>query len=1817
MDPPKKLSNLPSTADDGNGRVHSLYTSPVLQTSPHPNMEVIRVPGSEYSSVPSSIQQHSTDTRKDKNKEKEGAGHRLLNMLRKTLKGSDSKVGVEVIPEVPTLVPFGDVVGCLAVHVKNCKHFIPTFNLQHYNNLFIRVSINNIVKFTKIRVIPNNEKNIIVKFNEVKYFSIQVPRRPDDERNNIYLELMHSDNIEKTPVFLGSVHVHLYEVIQKGSFTEELQMFSKNTFVCRVEVEFMFSYGNFGYGYSHQLKPLQKMIDRSMFLNIAPPPERTDPEANVIMPRPIEYPALLSPDLNVTVGMPPDTSTLNQPSLIQLDKLQQPRERLEKMKKEYRNLGTWKEKVNYLERVLTPKLEHKESKENTTSEELDKVSDVILEDTATSGVSVLEEEAKTVPHKLSDNNDNKDQTPPTLSQSPEKNSEALAPESTKKADTPPTTAPPATPTGAVIKENKTPAKEDQSKAEPDGKTDEVVPPPPPEERMQPSAPSIMKRDSSPSEVTSECLTEQSLNRPCSLEEVMQSKSNAHKNANVKGKSVAFLPQEYYPPYFRSKYTEFRPRYQKFNTKDGFDPLLRNINNKMSARKRKDQDIFKCRESLSAEVIEHEDQDPPYRTPSKTARPTNLVLIRTPDSITIKALDNKGNLMSKLSGGPDIAPVKTPDSKSKLDGGPGIIPIKTLDTKSKLDEGPESTTEKTIDIENKLKERTPDIYSPNFEGDSSVIGKANSYCLANSLILPASIETLKSFKTIFDKNLENLVDKILSKGEVHMDGSEARDERPTSPLLYVSSEPTSSLQAQLLENSQDLKSWVLESDTSKSLLSHIIKDVATESLAESEAGISPEVERELTTGKHFKTGEVDFPVKKKSSFKKKHLQSEESVSKPVLNGFASDYNIKQIFTAPYFSKISMKELSETQRNLQNQLPTSWESLPSSILLHYKEKEETELPQAKSVISQLLQSFPIDTLIESGVIKVVELDKEHQKNILPDIEIAFADNNLKRSTEDYSKSFQEQEIPIMYKEAIPFNSVEFISKGQTMSPKDSTYQSTPNKKADLPSNGQRLDRKENDLSSTLENLSNLLMGNLHESDIITLNSLLKNILNAFFKYNQAERRAPEKELEKLINHSFLNNIEHLEAARKQFDKTDDADRKPILNPKLSAFLEELSESEIKHFKSELSKHIQHYLVERLSESGHITKEDLPKIYQNLYLMNKKTELEGQNIFLEKYSKTVKEIMSFVNNFNHHFIDKHLEIKLRSFLTEILQNYFLKNLSDSNLFKETEPDTVRSNMSSLRTKSVPISFHELEQDISRGSFGRRLDINMKYPLNKSLQNCLIALSRNELLNIKANLRTLLQGIFIGKLAQSGLITESQLEKINRQINSMNSGSKPIKSIKAGFSFGDEHQFMEEHSKKQNKFSGIVQEPKDSEDRFSETDRKEEKGYFPLHDIKENLSVIKEQKRYHPTEGAKTLNIVKVQPVPNKNIQMVPLNKSPESLTDTMLRKQREEIGFLPLPRAENTVLKTEIQNPQNWSGNSQITDPNTCFERTLKTKFFEKKEHNNSYKLMLQEKHETLLLPHPRIPNYKMLNKEYVDKLTFLPRQGNSLTHFNSEAGRVEDQYCQRLKGNNNNNKKQHFVTFSQYKNEIQTLYTSPNEICNEKYATVPELQPFKYKAVESEKSSKSSLFPEVFKRENVKPKVRKERDHASRQKKSLNRMARILPATLSSPRSLLRKSVPKTLLHWTARRTVHDCSDRFEDLPMTSFQHLENAKSRARLLGKSTDDRHHQLKHFARPYTAPEVNKRRESYTGKYTSLRMVSAGLAHTNDTIPSYQIHKL
>ncbi|XP_051010488.1 cation channel sperm-associated targeting subunit tau [Acomys russatus] len=2272
VDPSKvsafRESYRPSFVSSG----HSGMRGPtsILQRSSLNPPEGLQGKESNVSSVHYADEEGKALSAKDKDKDKEkskgkskgknkGTGNRLLNMLKKTLQGSESEEST-VSHETTNLIPFGDVVGCLAVHIRSCRQFSHRFIVQQHINLFIRISVNNIIKCTKLRNLKAiSEKNYVLRFDEVKYFSVQVPRRQDDERNNIFLELMKDGGDSDRPAHaLGSAESHLYEVIQKGCFTEILQMMHRNSVICRVEVEFMFSYGSFGYGFSHQLKPLQKIIEPSMFMNIAPPPERTDPVTNVITPQRIEYPAFLSPEFNVTVG----AAETSQAAVVQLEKLREkPRERLEKMKEEYRNLNTWIEKSEYLKNLINPKVSNKDSKESNSSE-LSESSSNPLEDQHSKIYDIHHRKSESTSNEWVQSGEKEGLVIPVLRLLDQGYTEPALYKGGESAQPADALLPPIH-TLQIIEEDEIPRFQRTFDPEDMLYEDRKSVLFSADENLIPKCPTISKLASSLQEVK----TKREKVPHFSDALIIPDKPLGQENTNMKGRpsiqlrkswerrstdftgglrKVAFAQREYTTPVFRAELTEFKPKRQfQKPSKGGFDPFLRNINSKMSFKKKKDQDAHRYSSAFSTEILEHEDQDPPYpeqlrsaesSTPwaeesslittqtasRKNSLPSDSIAstvmisdrknklshdstINTPNTSSIKNIfasdnpvvtltklsdsdnklstdsrfnitkpsdrrlssdlssrttkpplsdtklysdhsfnttkpsdtklysnpsinklsqdpssnatqlsgtnrlshyssinENKSSDPSNLSHDPSIISTKSSDPNrlshdpsiistkssdpnrlshdpsiistkssdpnrlshdpsiisrkssdpnrlshdpsiisrkssdpnrlshdpsiistkssdpnrlshdpsiisrkssdpnrlshdpsiisrkssdpNRLSHDPSIISTKSSDpnrlshdpsiisTKSsdpnRLSHDPSIISRKssdpnrllshdpsiistkssdpnrlshdpsiistkssdpnnlshdpsiistkssdpnnlshdpsiisrkssdpnrlshdpsiistkssdpnrlshdpsiistkssdpnrlshdpkklisgntavysdattntaesqvtmnklaldptilTVDSSNRqslytdIDEQLPNVPLPTFQREPSVTGSLSLYCSSSSVSFTSDTENLKQslvLRSILSKNLQDLSHELLSKSEVFTNARVTQGSCSSPPSMYT--RPSDGTDDRVFEKVQDIHSRLSSKDilNSQTLLSPVIRS-AQDSLPEDEPGKASDAD--YASDKLSEAAETKFPMHRKSSLKKKHLASEASGSEQDLNGGIYDYIIKQIFTAPIFSQLGIipKTLSEAQMVLQDQVLTPWESRESSHIVNYEEKYNgVYLSQSKSVISQIIQLFSANTFVESGIINVVDLDKAQQRPLL-DTQKASPKEELQTSTEQLSdvnsqsKAPSRQNTPNSSPQDASWSGVEYTEGCQSTS-----KYPTPDGKPDSPTDFQKFDAEEMELRSAFDSLSSSLR-KVKVTNTVMLKAFLKNIFKVFLKYSQSNGKS-DTELEGPSQPSFsCGTAEYLENLQETPDK---ADRKPILNPKLSVFLEKLSELEVKNLKSELSKHIQHYLVERLSESGHITKEDLPKIHRNLYQMNEDQEAKGQSSFKENYSETVEKIMSFVSNFNHCFIDKHLEGKLRSFLSEILQNYFLKNLPVSNLFNENDAMTPHPSVSSMGSECTLRPLHGLGHDTESESFGSEGKINMNYPFSNSLQNYLNTLSENELTSIKGDLSKYLHALFLEKLYNSGLVTERQLKEISQKTSPLHPPSTPLKFIKTDLPFRDESYFMKENLEEQKKYSKIGQNTTLQtclEDKCGETEvsRKKEKGSCFSHNSKDNQSTIWEQKNIYNRES-KPLSFVKVQPSPNKNIQANPTSKSPERPADIALKKHKKEHYFTQLPQAENSFYRTEIQDPYIWDGGSKTIQSKTYFEKTLKVKTFDKRENHNIYKLSIQEKPDTGFSPYPKLPACKVPREnENGNRLSFP----TWVTHVNPDNGEQSklDQYCQKLKGNNNNNKK-HLVTFAQFKNEMETLYRNPYEACNEKCTKISDSRSFKYK--DNERNSRPFFFPEVLKRENMKSK-RKERDHPTKPKRPFHKIVRILPATLPTTRPHLRKSVPRTLLHWTARRTVHDCFDRFEER-VPSVKCPKKSKSRARLLGKSPDDPHNQAKHCARPYTAPEPNKRRECATRKFASPHMVSAGLVHIHAT-PEYEIRKM
>ncbi|KAL8183673.1 UNVERIFIED_CONTAM: hypothetical protein K2H54_048545, partial [Gekko kuhli] len=155
----------------------------------------------------------------------------LLRLLLKNQKSPESS-GSELAADVHNLVPCGDVVGLLAVSVKQLKDFTPKFSVKRDTNILVRISIDKIMKCTNpqvYRAIQKSSKRITaINFGDVRYFSIKVPNQKSDPRNRIVLELVGFEGPKDFPRLFGTVTMHLYEVIQKQSFTEIYAMRIRN-----------------------------------------------------------------------------------------------------------------------------------------------------------------------------------------------------------------------------------------------------------------------------------------------------------------------------------------------------------------------------------------------------------------------------------------------------------------------------------------------------------------------------------------------------------------------------------------------------------------------------------------------------------------------------------------------------------------------------------------------------------------------------------------------------------------------------------------------------------------------------------------------------------------------------------------------------------------------------------------------------------------------------------------------------------------------------------------------------------------------------------------------------------------------------------------------------------------------------------------------------------------------------------------------------------------------------------------------------------------------------------------------------------------------------------------------------------------------------------------------------------------------------------------------------------------------------------------------------------------------------------------------------
>ncbi|CAM5147758.1 unnamed protein product [Eretmochelys imbricata] len=1167
-----------------------------------------------------------------------GKARSVLKLLQKILKPSDK--GTEQPTDVHSLVPCGDVVGCLAVHVKMCKDFTSKFNVQQNTNLLLRISVNEVMKCTNPQSfksqLKKSRKDMVIHFEDVKYFSVQVPRRQQDERNRIILELVGFQGPKDFPRLLGSATVHLYEVIEKGHFSEACAMRIGNMVFCTVEVEFMFCYGCFGYGYSHQLKhseaDLQKTTKHSMFIRIPPPEDRTDPQSNITTAQHLGYPAFLSPDLNVieethekdiptTSGVPSDGLEMLQSVLNRMSPRNR-QEMLEKMKKEYRGLKTWPEKAEYLDQLIMkrgPKMTTEGTTASRFREMVGKIQHATGEGIGSCSDTSVEDDSQLQEEQLF----------------------GFETEPSKDFDLPLRIA------ETILRSVET----DLSDAQEHSESEENHLSVPRETGI--SASTVSQKLST--KKVSENLTrkssedqgkivdsESSIAIPLERETKLGNNHGKEEKedlepAGISSKRPDLSGSENYPV--------IQIQYQQpILSGDKFEPFLGHVGRTQSSaqnEKKEDQDvpIFTLLKNKLSRADIKEDQDPPVKASTTfSARSSDINLSKNSQHLSI---------------------------------------LKLIESKMKLEEDGISFKEEspTVAIRTDLPEKWQEerLSETEIVCLNSFLSKTLEDFLIDRLI------KIIMLKSVLSKNLEGFISEKLSEMGI-VTKIELGEEYQNMQSIIDGSPVV--LERELLEKGKDIsreRFSEAEIINLKSVLSKNLQDRLIERF--SETGIITDLElgkqhQNLSlqgiTDRSPVVLETDLAEKIRDSCEEKPFEMEISL-KSVVNQNLQYLPIERLLERRLIEEVKLGK-EDTNFSLsridERQLKPVADLSKKS---NGQSREECSEPEIiTKYLSQNLENCTIERHSQTGINTEMELGKEHPNNSLKIIKVKLPmvmETNSPKIGQDYHKQrFSEQQINLKSAsdKTLQDSLIERLLATEIMSLKDFLNKCLQDH---LP-----------------EKLSETGLITKEELETVLQNNSLLNILEC--------SNVPVALETELHNISQVHSGERL--AKPHIIKGE-----PVLSGHIQdLLLEVLSETEIMNLKSFLSKKIQDHIVERLSEIGLITEEELRKIHHNLFVLRANERLswdvesdlpgEEQNLSLKSLltknlkdglSETklvyLKSLLSKILKEGHRDKLSETEIKsLKSVLSNNLQNLPIESASETGLINEIELEGVCQN-------------------------------------------------------------------------------------------------------------------------------------------------------------------------------------------------------------------------------------------------------------------------------------------------------------------------------------------------------------------------------------------------------------------------------------------------------------------------------------------------------------------------------------------------------------
>lgn len=258
--------------------------------------------------------------------------------------------------------------GVLAIHFKRCvkvKLDVDThFNTKSDISTYIRYDIGHQHKCSHIKHC-DLKKNFLL-FDDIKHFLCEVNNYRHCPTNTIVIELVAFEDKEHH-IRIAKMEIHLFEILKRLYTSETYPLYHGKKVVAEAEIEFVFAYGCFGYGYSNQLVNRKhtpnEQIAHSLFFRQEPLDERKlENVPDVASCLPIGHPPFIpfterceigttARDFDFDVDVHELCRKIDDPILL----VKKIRKRMWKLQGQYEELRTRKERLHYLEKIITPK----------------------------------------------------------------------------------------------------------------------------------------------------------------------------------------------------------------------------------------------------------------------------------------------------------------------------------------------------------------------------------------------------------------------------------------------------------------------------------------------------------------------------------------------------------------------------------------------------------------------------------------------------------------------------------------------------------------------------------------------------------------------------------------------------------------------------------------------------------------------------------------------------------------------------------------------------------------------------------------------------------------------------------------------------------------------------------------------------------------------------------------------------------------------------------------------------------------------------------------------------------------------------------------------------------------------------------------------------------------------------------------------------------------------------------------------------------------------------------------------------------------------